>query len=514
MTVYVLPSESPRIVRVPISDGTEITAQELIDQLRTFEERPDSQSFPLMIKAEGKGDLGSGVLIGITATLQDAQVEFEERITPTSSGTVTSGGGATTLNDTAATFIADGVVRGSWVVNFTDQSVSTVKTVDSGIKLTTTTLVEGTGNTYDTSDVYKVWNIIQVEVSGGNLIAVDDVGADLSSVYTSFGTQVVRTASVSATLQEQADIEYSSFQNGVWIDVSTSNTGIIFPTGTPRQAVNNIVDATTIANARGFKRFYVVKDLTVGATDNVDDFELVGEDPNKSKVTLTAGASTELSEFINCELTGDISGTVSITECIMNNVDNIGSTAKETIIKRSRFITDTYSLSTAATKNVILEYCTSGAVGHGGPTFDFAGATVSLVIRHWTGGIKFGNITGGQDNSIDMDAGHITVNATCTSGKLVVHGVTMFNDNSTGAFVFDSSGIVNEDTITDQVWARTLEGTLTAQQIMRLLLAGDAGDVDIVSGTVTIKNQDGLKTRITATTTAEGKRTVTAIDVT
>ncbi len=200
MTISVRPELDPRIVRVPIADGTEIMMQTLVDQLRDWEDEPSNMSYPLLIKADGKTDLGGGIFTGITAILQNAQIEFEERITPVSTGTVTAGGGSSTLTDSGATFQADGVVRGAWVVNFTDQSVCTVRTVDSENQLTTTSLVEGSGNTFEISDNYKIWNIIQVEASGGNAVAIDDLGATISSVYTSFGTQVVRTEAVSSSI--------------------------------------------------------------------------------------------------------------------------------------------------------------------------------------------------------------------------------------------------------------------------------------------------------------------------
>lgn len=514
MTIHVLPHLSPRIVRVPISDGTELTAQQLIDQLRTFEERPDSQSYPLFIKAEGKGDLGGGLLIGITATLQDAQIEFEERVTPASSGTATSGGGSTTLNDTAATFITDGVVRGAWIVNFTDQSVATVRTVDSEIKLTTTPLVEGTGNTYDNLDVYKVWNITQIDVSGGNVIAIDSAGSELTPVFTSFGVQVIKTASVSATLQEQADIEYSSFDHGVSIDVLSSNSGIIFPTGTPRQPVNNLVDAITIANTRGFIRLFIHGDLTVGATENIDGFELVGDEVAKTKITVTAGASTVKSEFTRCTLTGDVSGAIAVREAILDNIDNIGSTVTDIIFETCLVNLATYQFLSSGTKKIVFSNSASGIGGHGGPTLDFNGAASTLVVADWHGGLKLAGITQGM-HTINISSGHITVEASCTAGTLVVHGVTMFDDNSTGTFIFDTSGIVNEDTIADQVWAEVIDSVFTAQEIMRLVASAAAAKLSgAATTTISIRDLGDTKDRVVATVDSDGNRTAVTLDAT
>lgn len=201
MTVYVQPHLSPRLVTVPTVDGDEISVQSTHDQLKTWEERPDSQSYPLIVKTAGKDDLGGGLFAGLNLQFQDAQIEFEANTTPIQTGTVTTANAAgTTLTDSAATFVTNLVKRGDWLVNFTDQSVSSVRTVDSEIQLTCVKLEGGTDNDFDVPDDYAIFGIIQKDLNGGNFTAVDANGATISSVFTSFGNQVIRTASVSATL--------------------------------------------------------------------------------------------------------------------------------------------------------------------------------------------------------------------------------------------------------------------------------------------------------------------------
>ncbi len=60
------------------------------------------------------------------------------------------------LIDTAATFIADGVLAGQICYNATDDSVAIVISVDSETQLTTTKLVGGTDNTWTSADSYTV----------------------------------------------------------------------------------------------------------------------------------------------------------------------------------------------------------------------------------------------------------------------------------------------------------------------------------------------------------------------
>ena len=72
-------------------------------------------------------------------------------------GTATGADSATVLVDSAATFIADGVVAGDTVNNTTDSSSGTVGTVDSETQLTLTAdLTGGTNNLFQSGDSYSV----------------------------------------------------------------------------------------------------------------------------------------------------------------------------------------------------------------------------------------------------------------------------------------------------------------------------------------------------------------------
>lgn len=65
-----------------------------------------------------------------------------------------------------------------------------------------------------------------------------------------------------------------------------------------------------------------------------------------------------------------------------------------------------------------------------------------------------------------------------------------------------------------QVWSHLLEGSLTAEQMMRLLLAVNAGAATgLESASMAFKSNDGTRNRVTATYSA-GTRTITGLDPT
>ena len=219
---------SPRIAEVR-APSTEIIMQDLVDTLRIQEETFQGLVFDKLINASGKEDLGGGVKVGITVAMQNLLLAFAGRTTPAETGTVTSSLAPTVANqqrfeDTAADFITAGVQRGSLLINFTDQSVADVVEVESPTVLRTKTLVEGIGNTYDVADVYKVWNIVQVSATGGNLVAVDEVQSVIAAILPTAFTQVVLTSSASATLQEQEDIQFASYNGYAYVDPSSANS--------------------------------------------------------------------------------------------------------------------------------------------------------------------------------------------------------------------------------------------------------------------------------------------------
>jgi len=198
---------SPRIITIP-DPIIEVTIPDLQDTLQDLEDEEEGIVWPHLRNMSGGESLGGGVTVGYTMELQDAQLSFEARVTPLESGTVTTGG-TTTLIDSTATFQTNGVGRGDLVFNETDSSQCTVVSVDSQIQLTTTALIGGTSNDYVISDAYSVYDVERCNIAGGNLAAVDGVGAELDPIFPTFGTQVVRAASSSGTI---SGLEISNLQ--------------------------------------------------------------------------------------------------------------------------------------------------------------------------------------------------------------------------------------------------------------------------------------------------------------
>lgn len=384
---------SPRIVTIA-APSTEATIQDIVDTLRVLEYEVRGMSEPKLIDATGKQPLGGGVNVGITCSLQNALIEFEDRAGPT---------------------------------------------------------------------------FEQCLINGGNLVAFDDMGAVLDSpIQVSDYTQVVLTSSSSATLQELQDIQYASFNGGVWIDTVSGSSGTIFPIGTEREPVDNFTDGLTIANARGFNTFFVVGDATVDTGLNYTDFVFIGQGQNLSTLTITAAANVTNCSFEQALVTGTLDGDSSLVDCIIEDLDFISG-----IIERCLLNPGTITLGGSSTAHFI--NCASGVPGVSTPVVDMGGAGQALALRNFNGGIELRNKTGADAVSLDMNSGQIILDSTVTSGDIVCRGIAKLTDNSVGANVID-------ELITSQI--TTLENIsrnkMVTDPVTGILTVYDTDDVTVL----------------------------------
>ena len=195
---------SPRI-SVVLAPRTEYLAQDVVETTRKFEDSFRGMSEFKLVNASGKEDIGGGSFVGITYQFQDNQVQFEDRQTPAETGTITTGsvapvGGKILVVDAAADFVSAAVKRGSFIVNWDDQSIVSINDVVDLNTLRVKVPTSGIGNTYDISDNYSVFNVVKCNLGGGNATAVDDLASAIDPAVPSVGVFLTLEKSVSAGL--------------------------------------------------------------------------------------------------------------------------------------------------------------------------------------------------------------------------------------------------------------------------------------------------------------------------
>lgn len=240
--------QDPRLIELT-SNSNIVSAQDSHDTLATIQDTPEGGQFPFIVDTTGKDPLGGGVVVGLTTALKNAQYAFQAT-SPIQTGTVTTPG-TTQLIDSAALFQTNLVKRGDWVINFTDQSVTEVLAVVSETELTTRGLRNGTGNTFDTSDAYKVWEVREAQLSGGNFSAADEFDVEINPAFPVFGrTFRIAAASLNTgTVEANTEVDVTKIHgsaiaarmleegtrgNVFWtIGVGSSSTSLVTSSVTP-----------------------------------------------------------------------------------------------------------------------------------------------------------------------------------------------------------------------------------------------------------------------------------------
>jgi hypothetical protein len=469
---------SPRIVTVA-APSTKLSVQDLVDTCRDFSDEIENMEAPHFIDAAGKEPLGGGVYVGITATLQNAKVAFEARnMQPIASGICTTASSAgDILIDAAATFTS-GIDTGALVVNWNDRSTGTIVRIDSDSQMFQSTLQAGFDNQWEVGDNYTVYNVIQCEVAGGNLVAVDAVGSGVDAIHPTAFTQIIRTSGSSATLQELEAIQYSSFAGGVSIDITSSLAGTDFPAGTQEFPVNNVSDAMVIASTRGFDTLFITGPVTLTTGHDVSNLVVCGTNVALSSVTVLVGATTVGTTFRDLTLTGVLDGDSLVTGCHIGNLDYVEGLIDDCLLLGT--------ITLAGTSATTFLDCSDGIAGVGIPTIDMGGSGRNLVIRGYEGGLKRTNLTGAQEASINITPGRLVIDSTVTAGSFLVKGVGLVQDNSGPGATVDINGVVSPGLVSDATWDEAAVDHTAAGTMGALQNTGGSGGTSTVSGIYTL----------------------------
>jgi hypothetical protein len=281
---------------------------------------------------------------------------------------------------------------------------------------------------------------VQCNVQGGNLVAEDINGNNIDPILTTAYTQVVRTSSSSSTLQELADIQYSSFSNGVTVNFLSPYSGTVYPIGTPRQPVNNFLDALDIANSRGFSKLFIIGNALVDSGLNYSGKVFYGESITKSTLTIDPLAQVNGCEFHDATITGTLDGGSTIKDCRVLNLNYVDG------IIESSVLTGIITLDGDA---LILDCWSDTPNNH--PVIDFNNSASAFAMRNYDGSIIIENKSRSEPATIDLSSGQITLDTTVTAGNIIVRGIGQLINNSSGTAVVNSSFLLSPISITNAV---------------------------------------------------------------
>lgn len=286
-------------------------------------------------------------------------------------------------------------------------------------------------------------NWILCTISGGNLVAVDAAGAVIDPRYPTAFVTVDRTASASATLQEQSAIQYASFGGGVTVDIINGTAGTEYPIGTIEDPVDNLTDAVAIANSRGFVTLFINESMTLDAGTDITDFSIVGRSRVKTAITFDTTALCDGVGISNCDVDGVLDGNVQIDNCNVGDLLYVYGQVSNSALYGT--------ITLAGNKDAYLADC-SVLDPNSIPVIDMGGSGQDIILVDWSGGITFRNMTGANKIGIQIDGGRVTLDSTISAGFVGLTGTGEVLDNSTGTTVVSTSGLMSKETIGEAVY--------------------------------------------------------------
>jgi hypothetical protein len=310
-------------------------------------------------------------------------------------------------------------------------------------------------------------------------------------------------AEIVRATEELAAIEHMQFAEMVVIDPINGVAGTLSPIGTQRYPVNNLADAITIANSRGFKKIKIHGSLTIQSGQSVSGFTLIGDGPENTVLTMTSGCTTHRSSFEDMSISGRQAGETHYKNCDIGQLENV-----HCVFNQCRLIGPFY-MSTTSTDTSSFFQCYTGEIQGAETVIDLNSSMVSMVFNDFNGKIRFMNMNHASPGVVVVNgsAGKITIDSTCTTGVIKVRGSVEVVDNSTGS-------TIDNDVMYNMVWQTPIEGAYTAEQILKLIASALAGKVSGANTTtVNFRDVTDTKDRITATVDASGNRTAITYDV-
>lgn len=278
-------------------------------------------------------------------------------------------------------------------------------------------LINGFNLTFDDSSGTDAYSV-RLEGSNNNLFDIQNGILNQNLV------QVIPTNSAGLTYSKQIE-DTAYLDQRIWIDTVDGLAGTAYPLGTPALPVNTLANAIQIQTSRGLPpRFRGVGTATV-ASGSLDKFDLLGASHYLSNFTIDPGVPTDETIFERLSLSGTLDG---VTVCRWVEFLALAGFAGEA---QWCGLMGTVTLADFG-GNHDFTNCHSSVAGTTTPTIDCNDIVgLDLSIRAWSGGLKLTNMTdAGSNVSIDMIAGHIVIDPTCTAGTVVVRGDGYVTDNS------------------------------------------------------------------------------------
>ena len=282
----------------------------------------------------------------------------------------------------------------------------------------------------------------------GNLYSEDGSDMFLDTVGT-YTVRIIQQVSslVDSTVQQLEEIEYASFGGGVTINVDSDVVGTSYPAGTIETPVNNLTDAKAIAMSRGFDTFFISKSMSLDSGTNIEDFNIIGKSEVNTEITIDSSAICSNISISHCNVSGTLDGGTTIHECHIGDLTYVNGSIHNsglygTIIldgNEEATLIDCYTFDQDSP-----------------PIIDMGGSGQDLAMPNYSGIVTVKNLSSASEEiGIGIDAGIVILEDTITAGTIIISGIGILNDNSTGTAEVNTDGLMNKQTVAETVVEQT-----------------------------------------------------------
>lgn len=268
----------------------------------------------------------------------------------------------------------------------------------------------------------------------------------------------------------------------VYYDETSIYTGTAYPNGTIAQPINNPFDAMAIAQLYNISNFYCLSDINlpgiIGQT--FENYSIYADNENLT-VTLYNNNYMNNIDWHGFIIDGNFyGGTNKFVDCIIVNALDVSGQFKNCQINGTIRPWD----------SVVISSSYDGVSSYDSPIFDMnSGRTTSMSIRSYSGGVYLKNCdTSGCTAAIEITAGQVKLDSTCTNGLIDLCGVGYLIDNSSGSTV-KTLGLVGEFPLT----SADIDKLASLTGLTELLvLTGMTSQLNSIESGVTLSNENIL----------------------
>ena len=269
---------------------------------------------------------------------------------------------------------------------------------------------------------------------------------------------------VDSTVQQLPEIEQNVYQEVVHIDSINGIDSTLYPYGTKQYPVKTLDTAKLIATQRGFETFHILGSLVIGAGESISNYTFVGTGVENTKVYLSPGCTTGKSTFRSLSVSGTQNGETHYFECEILELKGVhckfedclltgpmtmeaGSFVDTTVIVNCYTGWDKKAISPALKDEFVV---------------DLNNSSLNMVFNDFNGKIKFINLnhpTTPGTIALNVGAGKVTVDSSCTTGTIKVRGDSEVVDNSNGT-------LVDNDVSSNLVWQAVVNGITAGDRLI------------------------------------------------